>query len=116
VTRRRLSSAILLAAILGGAMPAAGATWDIRWQVSERPGREPRVQGYVTNQHLKTTTNLHVRVDRLAPDGRVVGTSRTVLGGPLWPSDRLYFDVRVPEHAPAYRVSVEAFDWFRCGD
>jgi hypothetical protein len=100
-------------AILGAAAPAAA--WDIQWEPSERAG-SPRVAGYVKNDNLRTATNLNMRVDRLAADGAVVGTTRAILVGPLQSGDRLYFDVRVPERAVAYRVSVEAFDWFRCGD
>ena len=100
-------------AILGAAAPAAA--WDIQWEVSERASR-PRVAGYVKNDSLRAMTNLNMRVDRLAPDGAVVGTTRAVLVGPIHSGDRLYFDVRVPERAVAYRVSVEAFDWYRCGD
>ncbi len=111
---RRPMCALVLAAILGVAAPAAA--WDIQWQAEEPAGRQPRVTGYVKNESLKTTTNLHMRVDRLAADGAVVGTTRTTLVGPLASGDRLYFDVRVPDRAVAYRVSVEAFDWFRCGE
>jgi len=104
---------VAMLAILGAAAPAAA--WDIQWEASERAG-SARVAGYVKNDNLRTTTNLNMRVDRLAADGAVVGTTRAILVGPLQSGDRLYFDVRVPERAAAYRVSVEAFDWFRCGD
>ncbi len=30
--------------------------------------------------------------------------------------DRVYFEVRVPEPDRTYRVTVETFDWFRCGN
>ena len=114
MTRRRKVSALALGAVLGVAVPAAA--WEIQWQPPEPAGRAPHVTGYVKNDSLKATTNLQVRVDRLAADGVVVGTTRSVLVGPIAGGDRLYFDVRVPERAVAYRVSVEAFDWFRCGD
>ena len=99
--------------ILGGATPAGA--WDIQWEASERPGN-PRVSGYVKNDTLRAAANLHMRVDRLAADGTVVGTSRAIAVGPLHSGDRLYFDVRLPERAVAYRVSVEAYDGYRCGD
>ena len=99
--------------ILGLAAPAAA--WDIEWEAAERAG-SPRVAGYVKNESLRAATNLNIRVDRLAADGAVVGTTRAILAGPVHSGDRLYFDVRVPERALAYRVSVEAFDWYRCGD
>jgi hypothetical protein len=108
---RRLFVATL--AILGAAAPAVA--WDIQWEASERAG-SPRVAGYVKNDSLRAASNLNMRVDRLAADGAVVGTTRAILVGPLHSGDRLYFDVRVPERAVAYRVSVEAFDWYRCGD
>ena len=106
--------ALALAVILGVAAPAAA--WDIQWEAEQAPGARPRVTGYVKNTSLKSTTNLQMRVDRLAADGAVLGTTRAVLVGPMASGDRLYFDVRVPEGAAAYRVSVENFDWFRCGD
>jgi len=114
MTRRRQGAAFVLAAILGVAAPAAA--WDIQWNADELPGRKPRVTGYVKNDSLKSMTNLQLRVDRLAADGAVVGTTRTVLIGPMAGGDRLYFDVGVPARAAVYRVTVEAFDWFRCGD
>jgi cytochrome bd-type quinol oxidase subunit 1 len=114
MTGRRQVRALVLAAILGTALPASA--WEIQWQTSEPVGRQPRVTGYVKNDSLKATNNLQLRVDRLAADGAVVGTTRTVLIGPMAGGDRLYFDVGVPDRAATYRVSVEAFDWFRCGD
>jgi len=100
-------------AFLGAVAPAAA--WEVQWEPSERAGK-PRVSGYVKNDSLRATTNLNMRVDRLAADGSIVGTTRAILPGPLHSGDRLYFDVRVPERAVAYRVSVETFDWYRCGD
>jgi hypothetical protein len=100
-------------AILGAAAPAGAL--DIQWEASERAGTT-RVAGYVKNDNLRTMTNLNMRVDRLAPDGAIIGTTRAILVGPVFSGDRLYFDVRVPERAAAYRVSLEAFDWYRCGD
>jgi hypothetical protein len=100
-------------AILGVAAPAAA--WDIQWEVSERAGK-PRVAGYVKNDSLRAMTNLNMRVDRLAADGAVVSTTRAILVGPIHSGDRLYFDMRVPERAATYRVSVEAYDWYRCGE
>jgi hypothetical protein len=99
--------------ILGAAAPAAAL--DIQWETSERAG-SPRVAGFVRNDSLRAMTNLHMRVDRLAADGATIGTTRAILVGPIHSGDRLYFDVRVPERAASYRVSVEAFDWYRCGD
>ena len=100
-------------AILGAAAPVRAL--DIQWEASERAGRT-RVAGYVKNDNLRTMTNLNMRVDRLAADGALIGTTRAILVGPVHSGDRLYFDVRVPERAAAYRVSLEAFDWYRCGD
>ena len=100
-------------AILSAAAPAGAV--DIQWEASERAGRT-RVAGYVKNDNLRTMTNLNMRVDRLAGDGAIIGTTRAILVGPVHSGDRLYFDVRVPERAAAYRVSLEAFDWYRCGD
>ena len=100
-------------AVLGAAAPAVA--WDVQWEVSERAGR-PSVAGYVKNDSLRAMTNINMRVDRLAADGVVIGTTRAILVGPVHSGDRLYFDMRVPERAVAYRVSVEAFDWYRCGD
>jgi len=101
---------VAMLAILAAAVPAAA--WEIEWEASER-GASPRVAGYVKNDSLRGTTNVNMRVDRLAADGAVVGTTRVILTGPLRSGDRLYFDVRLPERAAAYRVSVEAFDWYR---
>jgi hypothetical protein len=100
-------------AILGVAGPAYA--WDVQWEAFERDGG-PRVGGYVKNDTLRSAATLHMRVDRLAADGAVLGTTRSILVGPLLSGDRLYFDVRVPEGAVTYRVSVEAYDGYRCGD
>jgi hypothetical protein len=108
---RRLVLAML--AILTAAAPAAA--WDIQWEASERGG-SPRVAGYVKNDSLRALTNLNMRVDRLAADGTTIGITRAILVGPIHSGDRLYFDMRVPERAAAYRVSVEAYDWYRCGE
>jgi hypothetical protein len=108
---RLLAAATL--AIVSTAAPAHA--WDIQWEASERSG-SPRVSGYVKNDTLRAAANLYMRVDRLGADGTVVGFTRSIVVGPLHSGDRLYFDVRVPERAPAYRVSVEAYDGYRCGD
>ena len=108
---RALFSATLV--MLGAAAPAGA--WDIQWEAFERAGAA-RVGGYVKNDTLRAATNLHMRVDRLAADGAVIGTTRSILVGPLHSGDRLYFDVRVPERAVAYRVSVESFEGYRCGE
>jgi hypothetical protein len=108
---RRLIAATL--AIIGAAAPAGA--WDIQWEAFERAGTA-RVGGYVKNDTLRAATNLHMRVDRLAADGAVIGTTRSILIGPIHSGDRLYFDVRLPERAVAYRVSVEAFEGYRCGE
>jgi hypothetical protein len=100
-------------AIVCTAAPACA--WDIQWEASERAGK-PRVSGYVKNDTLRSAANVHMRVDRLSADGAILGTSRAIVVGPLHSGDRLYFDVRVPERAVAYKVSVEAYDGYRCGD
>jgi len=108
---RRLLVATL--AILAAAAPAGAV--DIQWETSERAG-STRVSGYVKNDNLRTMMNLNMRVDRLAADGAIIGTTRAILVGPVHSGDRLYFDVRMPARAANYRVSLEAFDWYRCGD
>src|SRR5689334_12854349 len=76
-------------AILCTAAPVRA--WDIQWEASEGAA-SPRVSGYVKNDTLRAAANLHMRVDRLAADGAVIGTSRAIVVGPLHSGDRLYFD------------------------
>jgi hypothetical protein len=106
---------LVLATLMILAAAAPAAAWDIQWEASERAGN-PRVSGYLKNDSLRALTNVHMRVDRLTADGATIGTTRAILVGPIHSGDRLYFDVRVPERAADYRVSVEAYDWYRCGE
>ncbi|MGH7323364.1 MAG: FxLYD domain-containing protein [Candidatus Rokuibacteriota bacterium] len=96
------------------ALPAHA--FQIEWQPEPIRQGAARLTGYVRNDDLKATTNLRLRADRLAPDGRVTGTYRAWVPGALASGDRAYFEVRVPEPDRAYRVTVETFDWLRCGD
>lgn len=109
---------LVVAALVGLAVlrtVPAGA-FQVEWQAEPARGGAARVEGYVRNDDLKSITNLQVRVDRLAQDGSVTGTYRTRVFGVLGGGDRGYFAVRVPEAPATYRVAVEAFDWYRCGE
>jgi hypothetical protein len=88
----------------------------VEWQTEPARGGVARVAGYVRNDSLRSAVNLHLRVDRLAPDGGIAATYRRQMAGVINPGDRAYFEVGVPERDATYRVTVEAFDWFRCGD
>jgi hypothetical protein len=103
----------LAAAVLLAAGPASA--FQIQWE-PETTRSAARVAGYVINDNLKSTTGIRMRVDRLAADGRVTGTYRSWVPGVLQSGDRAYFTVGVPERDATYRVSVESFQFFRCGD
>lgn len=113
VSRRVLAGSLALAALLAAAPARA---FQIEWQAEPTRQGTARVAGYVRNDNLRSTTNVRMRVDRLAPDGRVLGSSWAWAPGILTSGDRVYFEVGLPEPAPSYRVTVQSFDWFRCGD
>jgi hypothetical protein len=101
---------------LAVAWPAAAGAFQIEWAPELDRRGQARIAGHVRNDDLKTADRLRLRVERLGPDGRVTGTYRTWVPGVLASGDRAYFEVGVPEAHAAYRVTVESFDWYRCGE
>jgi len=88
--------------------------FKVEWEAGERKGR-PVVQGYIKNDWGMTAANVRLLVDGLDPSGQVVSQTVGWLGTQLTPGMRAYFEVPVNEPAPAYRVSVFAFDFVQHG-
>jgi hypothetical protein len=117
----RLLAGVLLVLLAAGAGAAADQRltplvigWEqffkIEWEAGERKGR-PIVQGYIKNDWGTTAANVRLLVDGLDPSGQIVSQTVGWLGSQLTPGARLYFEVPVAQPAPAYRVSVFAFDF-----
>lgn len=86
--------------------------FKLEWEAGERNGR-PVVRGYIKNEAGMPAANVRLLVDGLDPSGQVVSQTVGWLGTQLTPGMRAYFEVPVNQRAPAYRVSVFAFDFIQ---
>lgn len=85
--------------------------FKLDWQADTRHGR-PVVSGYLLNDWGMPAARIQLLVESLGPDGEILGQRVAWLGGGvLTPGSRAYFEIPPVEPAPAYRVSVFAFDW-----
>ena len=126
---RQIVSAFVLVAVMWlgphvaaaqGSAPAPRYTplvhgWEqffrVTWEPFERKGR-PYLRGDVVNNSGFTAMRVQLLVDALDASGNVVQQA-VHWGHPVPPGARVYFEVPVPQAAPAYRVSVFAFDWLQ---
>jgi hypothetical protein len=117
---KSVASALFLLLVLAG---VAGAErhltplvvgWEqffrLEWEAGAHRGR-PVVWGYITNEWGMTAANVRLLVDGLDAAGQVQSQTVGWLGSQLTPGMRAYFEVPVKQPAPAYRVSVFAFDF-----
>jgi hypothetical protein len=87
--------------------------FNVEWQAaSSKHG--PVVEGYVYNKSALIADRMRIRVEQLDGSGNVVGTTDSWVLGGVPPSNRAWFQVRVPQ-APSYRVEVLSFDWLGRG-
>jgi hypothetical protein len=87
----------------------------ITWQPGERRG-QPVVYGRISNEYGTAATRVQLLVEALDASGQVTSQRISWLGRTLGPFDSSYFEAPVPQVAPAYRVSVFAFDWLESDD
>jgi hypothetical protein len=88
--------------------------FKLDWQVDARK-QQPLVWGYLLNDWGMPASQIQLLVEGLDASGSVVGQKVTWFGSTLTPGVRAYFEVPVPWQAPAYRVSVFAFNWIQAG-
>jgi hypothetical protein len=110
---------LLVAATLVVAPPAARAQTfgrtasdHVEWQVTSRGGRSV-IAGYVRNDRVVRIERVRVRIEPTSAPG---APTWSFVSGTIAPGERGYFEAPVPAGVAAYRVSVESFDWARCGD
>src|SRR5688572_18181689 len=84
----------------------------VTWEPSERRGR-PYLSGYIFNDGGLAAMRAQLLVEALDPSGNVVKQTVHWVGSPIPPGARVYFEVPAPQAAPAYRVSMFAFDWLQ---
>jgi hypothetical protein len=70
----------------------------------------PQLSGYVYNTTNRRAMRMRLAIDGLDPAGHVMAHTETWVLGSVPPSNRAYFETRVPP-AAAYRVAVLRFDW-----
>jgi hypothetical protein len=83
----------------------------VTWEPFERRGR-PYLRGYIFNDGGFTAMRVQLLVEALDASGNVV--KQTVhWGHQVPPGSRVYYEVPAPQAAPAYRVSMFAYDWLQ---
>lgn len=117
-----LALVVLLSPLLAAAAPLTTPHaplvlgWEqffkVSWQPLERNGR-PYVDGYVLNDWGLTARRVQLLVDGLDSSGGVVSQRVDWLGQEVTPGSRVHFEIRAPQPAVSYRVSVFAFDWLQ---
>ncbi|MBI3635255.1 MAG: hypothetical protein HY216_03415 [Candidatus Rokubacteria bacterium] len=118
---KAIVAGVLLTAFVGSAWAASlsprVAGWEryfkLEWDTGLRRD-QPIVSGYITNEGF-AAQRIQLLVDTLDDKGEVVGQKIDWFHGMLTPGMRAYFEVPVSERAPAYRVSVFAFEWVQMG-
>jgi hypothetical protein len=124
---RKLGLTIAAAlALIGGAAslsPAAAQNFAMvggeryfrfDWEPGEWRGR-PNVRGWLFNDWNWAARYIKIRVESLDASGRVTATTYGDLKGWVMPYGHEYFEVPVPAKAPAYRVSIAAWEWMQRG-
>jgi hypothetical protein len=71
------------------------------------------IAGYVYNRSEMRIERVRLRIE---PAGQPGASTWSFVSGTIPPGDRGYFEARLPSGGGPYRVSVESFDWARCGD
>lgn len=103
-------------ALLPPSVPAQGvaltAPNHVEWETTTRRGR-PMVAGYVYNDREMRMEHVRLRVQSTSQAGHATWS---YVSGTIGPWGRGYFEAPVPSATDAYSVSVESFDWARCGD
>ncbi|MGH7277123.1 MAG: hypothetical protein ACREJG_00385 [Candidatus Rokuibacteriota bacterium] len=103
-------------AVTGASLEPLIVGWErffnVSWQAGERRG-EPIVYGRVSNEYGSPAARVQLLVESLDGAGQVTAQRVAWLGRTLGPFDSSYFEAPVPRVAPAYRVSVFAFDWLQ---
>ncbi len=90
--------------------PGWTRVFRVDWEIGDRSG-QPTVQGYLQNASPYTLDRIQLLVDALDNTGAVVGQKAFwLLGSPLAPFSRRYFEAIVPQEAPQYRVQVYSYD------
>ena len=80
------------------------------WEPHLVGGREAAVKGYVENHSRLQVGDVHLRVETLDEDGRVIGEAFGWVVGDVPAGGRGYFVVRVAVPGGIYRVTVESYD------
>jgi hypothetical protein len=89
--------------------------FKITWSVAERKGR-PVIEGRLANDYGAAATRIQLLVEGLDQSGQVLWQEVTWLPRTLGPFDSSYFEVPVRQPAPAYRVSVFAWERIESDD
>jgi hypothetical protein len=114
----KLSVLALLAMMLSGsetsaqsyAIPGADRFFRIEWEQRQTKHGQI-VAGYVYNSHGASADRVMLRIEGLDAAGNVVSTTTSYVMGTVPRFGRSYFEVRVPEGATTYRLTVLSFDW-----
>ena len=83
--------------------------------VAVGPRGRTLVWGHVLNDGDLPARSVRLLVEGIGPGGELLGQEIAWVGS-LTPGMRAYFEVPVKTPAPAYRVSVFAFDWVLSDD
>ena len=87
----------------------------VEWETVAR-GEKAVVRGYVYNDRQTRVDRVLLRIEQLDTSARPVTSRLAWVSGTIAHGNRVYFETAVPAAGATYRVSVESFDRFGCGD
>ncbi len=97
-------------------VPAQGSALTgphrVEWETTTHRGR-PMISGYVYNGREMRIEHVRLRIEPTTQAGHVTWS---YVSGTIDPWGRGYFEAPLPSATGSYRVSIESFDWARCGD
>ena len=115
-----VTAVVLGAAGLAWAQDLGGAQTSgpflLEWESRQTGGGRAVVSGYVYNRHQMRAQHIRLRVDTLDAASRPSSTRIVDVTGTIASRGRGYFEVRMPSGDGPYRVTVDSFDWYGCGD
>jgi hypothetical protein len=124
----KIRAIVALAVLLLASVPAPATSaallqplmvgWERYFKLdwtTEMHGGHPVVYGRIYNNWGFAAANVRLLVEGVTDRGDVVSQRVSWLGMQLTPGTTAPFEVAVEGGAPAYRVSVFAFDWVQRG-
>ncbi len=103
----------------GGAQTITAESAPQYFRLESHPDKDKKgrdiVWGYVYNTRGKGNARLRLLIETLDASGKPVASQIAYVDEDIQQFDRAYFETRVSQPGPSYRVSIHSGDWTRLG-